>query len=457
MLWNRSFEIASTSSLAFLLTIFSRPNRGRRHSITLIRSGDAAFRVCAYAEARDHYGRALECLKSLEDDPKHLRQRAEITIQLVGASLHAGVPEKNLAMLVEAEQVAQSLNDPLLVARVQLWIGRAHYIGGRLKEAAAYYQKALYVAQQLEDPELAALPKAVFGRVLLFQGRFKESLQMLNQAIPLLERERNQHETLFAYIHRGIAQTWLGHYPAGLSDANRTLEIARSTRDQNAEVMSRAGLTLIQVLAGEFADGIASGHEALAVAEKSGDTFFCYALNAFIAWGTFGLGNARESLPYWAAAADVAKSLGGRLLLGELFAAVEAESLIEAVDPATGLRRAQEALALSQETESIIGEALAERAIGRALAAGKEGPARSSAAYRKEPGDLSRNRREDSKSCAACWPRAKRSSPVIIRTEAATTLTKAMAMARECQLEREESIAQALMAKSTALRDLFSL
>ena len=338
-----------------------------------IRSGDAAFRVCAYAEARDHYGRALECLKSLEDDPKHLRQRVEITIQLVGASLHAGVPEKNLAMLVEAEQIAQSLNDPLLVARVQLWIGRAHYIGGRLKEAAAYYQKALYVAQQLEDPELAALPKAVFGRVLLMQGRFKESLQMLNQAIPLLEREKNQHETLFAYIHRGIAQTWLGHYPAGLSDANRTLEIARSTRDQNAEVMSRAGLTFIQVLAGEFADGIASGHEALAVAEKSGDTFFCYALNAFIAWGTFGLGNARESLPYWAAAAEVAKSLGGRLLLGELFAAVEAESLVEAVDPATGLRRAQEALALSQETESIIGEALAERAIGRAIAAGSEG------------------------------------------------------------------------------------
>ena len=411
-----------------------------------IRSGDAAFRVCAYAEARDHYGRALECLKSLEDDPKHLRQRAEVTIQLVGASLHAGVPEKNLAMLVEAEQVAQSLNDPLLVARVQLWIGRAHYIGGRLKEAAGYYQKALYVAQQLEDPELAALPKAVFGRVLLIQGRFKESLQMLNQAIPLLEREKNRHETLFAYIHRGIAQTWLGHYPAGLSDANRTLEIARSTRDQNAEAMSRAGLTLIQVLAGEFADGIASGHEALAVAEKSGDTFFCYALNAFIAWGTFGLGNARESLPYWAAAAEVAKSLGGRLLLGELFAAVEAESLVEAVDPATGLRRAQEALALSQETESIIGEALAERAIGRALAAGSEGQENALPHIKKSLDicedigarfEIVRGLLAQGEALLACDNRAG----------AATTLAQAQAMARQCQLEREESIAQALIAK----------
>ena len=45
----------------------------------------------------------------LGHDPTHLRQKVEITIGLVGASLHAGVPDQNLAMLVEAEQIAQSL------------------------------------------------------------------------------------------------------------------------------------------------------------------------------------------------------------------------------------------------------------------------------------------------------------------------------------------------------------
>ena len=199
-------------------------------------------------------------------------------------------------------------------------------------------------------------------------------------------------------------------------------------------------------MAGEYADGIASGHEALAVAEKSGDTFFRYALNGFIAWGTFGLGNARESLPYWAAAAEAAKALGGRLLLGELFAAVEAESLIEAVDPATGLRRAQEALALSQETESIIGEALAERAIGRALAAGSEGQENALPHIKKSLDicedigarfEIVRGLLAQGEALLACDNRA----------EAATTLAKAQAMARECQLEREESIAQALIAK----------
>src|SRR5438105_11114244 len=110
------------------------------------------------------------------------------------------------------------------------------------------------------------------------QGRFRESLQLLNQAIPLLELEKSRHELLFACIHRGIVQTCLGHYAAGLSDLNRTREIACSSRDQNALVMAHAGLAFAQVLAGEYAEGIASAHEALSIAEKSGDTFFRYAL-----------------------------------------------------------------------------------------------------------------------------------------------------------------------------------
>ena len=411
-----------------------------------IRSGDAAFRVCAYPEARGHYGRALECLKHFEADREHLRQKVEVTVQLVGASLHAGIPEESLAMLGEAERIAESLNDAVLIARIRLWIGRVHYIGGRLKEAADYYKKVLFLAEGLGDPQLTTLPGAVYGRVLLMQGRFKESLQMLSQAIPLLEREKSQHETLFAYVHRGMAQTWLGHYPAGLSDINRALEIACSGRDQNAEVMARTGLTIIHVLAGEYADGIASAHEALVVAEKSGDTFFRYALNGFIAWGTFGLGRARESLPYWEAARQAVKAFGGRLLLGEWFAALEAESLIEAVDPATGLRRAQEALALSQETESVIGEALAERAIGRAIAASGENQAEALPHIKKSLEicenigarfEIVRGLLAKGEALLACDNRA----------EAAKTLTQAQAMARECQLEREESIALALMAR----------
>ena len=136
-----------------------------------------------------------------------------------------------------------------------------------------------------------------------------------------------------------------------------------------------------------------------------------------------------------------------RLLLGELFAAAEAESLIEAVDPATGLRRAQEASGRSRKsTESMIGEALAERAIGRALAAGKEGPQEALLHLTRsvEICDEIGARFELARSLLAlgeahlAWEN---------RAEAATILTKARAMLQECELEQEESIAQDLLAK----------
>ena len=103
-------------------------------------------------------------------------------------------------------------------------------------------------------------------------------------------------------------------------------------------------------------------------------------------------------------------------------------------------------MALSQETESIIGKALAERAIGRAIAAGNEGREEALPHIKRSLDicesigakfDVVRGLLAQGEALLAC------DNP----SEAATILTKAVAMARECQLEREESIALALMAR----------
>jgi class 3 adenylate cyclase/tetratricopeptide (TPR) repeat protein len=410
-----------------------------------IRSGDAAFSLCAYAEARGHYNRALTCLAHLEENPEHLRHKIDVTIKLVGASLQAEAPEKNLARLLDAEKVAEQLQDPLQLARVQLWIGRAHYYAGKLKEAIGYFQKVLSSVPTLEDPELAALPGAVIGRVLFMQGKFRESLQLLDRAIPMLESAKSHHEMLFAFMYRGAARTCLGNYAAGMSDLNGALEIARSSRDQNAEAMALTGLALVHLEAGEHAEGILSARKALEVAEKSGDAMFRYSTNSFIAWGTFGSGKAQESLPYWAAAAEAAKPLGGRLLLGEWFAALAAESLVEAGDHSAGLARARQALELSRNTGSVMGEALAERAIARALT------------LTKETEEALQHIQRSLEICGTIGAKFDVVRAMLVQAqallaagrqdEASAVLWKALTLSRECQLEREESIAQSLLAE----------
>ncbi|HEV2045433.1 MAG TPA: adenylate/guanylate cyclase domain-containing protein [Chthoniobacterales bacterium] len=410
-----------------------------------VESADGAFRVCAYAEARSHYQRALECLERFEKDPPHLRQYIDITIKLVGASLQAESPEKNLARLLEAEAVAQTLDDPVRLGRVQLWIGRAHYYGGKLREAIGYFQKVLAVAPMLGDPELLALPGAVIGRVLFMQGQFQKSLQLLDQAIPLLEAANNRHEMLFAYIYRGASRTCLGDYSAGLSDLKSALKIARQSQDQNAEAMAHTGLALVQMFAGNYTAGMESAQTALAVAEKSGDAMFRYSSNSFVAWALAGLGKFPESLKHWAAARDAAKPLGGRLLFRESFAAIEAETLLQAGDTNAALAQAEEALTLAKVAGSAIAEALAERALGRTLTAipDRVGEAlahlsKSSTILEKIGAkyDLARTMLAQAKAQIACADQGG----------AAQTLEKAVSLARDCKLEAEESAARALLA-----------
>ena len=410
-----------------------------------VESADGAFRVCAYAEARTHYRRALECLERFEKDPPHLRQYIDITTKLVGASLQAESPEKNLARLLEAEAVAQTLDDPVRLGRVQLWIGRAHYYGGKLRESIGYFQKVLAIAPMLGDPELLALPGAVIGRVLFMQGQFQKSLQLLDQAIPLLEAANNRHEMLFAYIYRGASRTCLGDYSAGLSDLKSALKIARQSQDQNAEAMAHTGLALVQMFAGNYTAGMESAQTALAVAEKSGDAMFRYSSNSFVAWALAGLGKFPESLKHWAAARDAAKPLGGRLLFRESFAAIEAETLLQAGDTNAALSQAEEAVTLAKLAGSAIAEALAERALGRTLTAipDRVGEAlahlsKSSTILEKIGAkyDLARTMLAEAKAQIACADQGS----------AAQTLEKAVSLARDCKLEAEESAASALLA-----------
>jgi tetratricopeptide (TPR) repeat protein len=230
-----------------------------------------------------------------------------------------------------------------------------------------------------------------------------------------------------------------------MSDLNGALEIARSSRDHNAEAMAHTGLSVIQLVAGDYEEGIASARKALAVAEKTGDAMYRYAASSFLAWGTVRLGKAAESLPHWAVAHEAAKLLGGRLLMGEWFAAFEAEALVESGDPAAGFCRAEEGISLSRSGGSVIGEALNECALGRALMAmpsrlneAREHLKRASELFESIGAkyDLARSFLEEGKALLACDDRAG----------ASATLQKAATLAHECQLEREESTARELMA-----------
>ena len=331
---------------------------------------EAAVQLYAYAEAREHYHRALDSLKHLPDNVSNRQKEVDLSVRLVNVSLQSESPEKNLEILTEAENQAAALEDEARLARVQLWIGRVHYLAGRLREAISYFQKVLAVAPKFGDPELMALPGAVIGRVLILQGQFAKAFQLLDRSAPLLEAMQNRHEFLFACLYRAVARVFLGDYAAGAAEIDQVLKIAQASRNQNAESMVYTAQAMSRVTAGKYQEAMEAAQASLAVAEKSGDTMFRYSSNSFMAWALTGLGEYQRALEHWSAAHEAARPLGGRLLLGEWLAAIESDTLLKAGDIPAALTKGEEALAIAKAAGSIIAEALSESAIGNACAAG---------------------------------------------------------------------------------------
>jgi class 3 adenylate cyclase len=406
---------------------------------------DAAVQIFAYAEAREHYHLALDSLKHLPNNDSNRQKQVDVSVRLVNVSLQSESPEKNLAILTEAESLASSLADDAHLARVQLWIGRVHYLAGRLREAISYFQKVLAVAPKFGDPELMALPGAVIGRVLVLQGQFAKAYQLLDRAVPLLEATQNRHELLFACLYRGVCRAVLGDYPAGFAELDQVLKTAQASRNLNAETMAYTALAMIHVTAGNYHEAMGAAQAALGVAEKSGDTMFRYSSNSFMAWALTGLGEYQRALEHWSAAHIAARPLGGRLLLGEWLAAIESNTLLGAGDIPAALKKGEEALGIAKAAGSVIAEALSESAIGNALAAGPTPELENAEAHLAKSLSLleSLGAKYDLARVSLALGRVR-----LARKDwegAAKLLGQAASLASQCLMQREETEAQDLL------------
>jgi tetratricopeptide (TPR) repeat protein len=225
---------------------------------------------------------------------------------------------------------------------------------------------------------------------------------------------------------------------------NKALEGARAANNHNAIAMAHCALAFTRLIAGDYPGGMESARSLHENSERSGADIFRYGALSMLAWGAFRLGQPNESRRYWDEAHDLAKALGGRVFFAEWFAAVEAEFVVKAGDAVEGLRKAEEALSLSRNAGSVIGEALSECTIGEALGTISERRDEAYSHLAKGRGmleeigaeyDLARALLTEAQVHSACGD----------FTGAKPIFERAITRLHDYQLEHEESIARALM------------
>jgi tetratricopeptide (TPR) repeat protein len=259
--------------------------------------------------------------------------------------------------------------DRLRLARVQYWRGRSRYYRNELREAIGYYQQTLAVAQELGDGELLAIPSSVIGQAVLLQGQFTKARPLLAQGAQRLEKEGNWAEWIRATAYHGLAVAGTGDYAGGLAIAERGL--ARAT-----EMGSLTGIGVTQILiasvhfqASDNQRLLDSARAAVEAAQRADDKIPLYAGLAFRAWAESRLGRHDAAFASMASSRAVGESVGGRLVLADLFMAADAELHLNVgrVDDAIAL--AERAIEASKVSGASFSGALAYRLRARALAA----------------------------------------------------------------------------------------
>jgi tetratricopeptide (TPR) repeat protein len=236
----------------------------------------------------------------------------------------------------------------------------------------------------------------------------------------------------------------LSRFADGLADINKALEGAVAANDRNGMAMAHCALAFSRLIAGEYAEGIQSSRRLLEISEKTGAEVFRYGSNAMLAWGAFRLDQPNEARHYWDAAHEIAQALGGRIFFAEWFGAIEAEFVLRYGDPAEGLRRAEEALVLSRNAGSIIGEALSECTIGKALAA-QSGRGDEACAHVMKGIGILEGIGAQYDLARAILAEAQVRAAIGDRAGARKAAEKAVNLLHSCRLEREESVARALI------------
>ena len=347
----------------------------------LIRAGDAAAGLYAYAEARLHYANALELLARLPDAADTTRIWVDTTIKHVRVSFASDSPERNMERIAEAEARIQSLSsqagaavgDRLRMARVQYWIGRAHFYRNQPREAIKYFRQVLAVAQEFGDEELLAIPSAVIGRVLGIQAHYGQAAPILAQAIAPLEKTGNWTDWSSSVAWFGSCLAARGQYRAGLAEGRRGFARVQEMNNLTAMGACHAVVIGTTLNGGDMPQMLEESRLLAEVAEQAGDRLYEHFGYGFQAWAYSRLGNhaaAHESL---AKSEAIAQSLGKRLILAEWFAAAKAEIALNEGDFAGAMTLAEQAVEIAKSVDNAFAGGLAHRVWALALAANAKG------------------------------------------------------------------------------------
>jgi class 3 adenylate cyclase/tetratricopeptide (TPR) repeat protein len=237
----------------------------------LKRAGAKATDREAYPEAVVLLEKALEALSHLPDN----RARAELAIDLRFDLRNALQPlgdRKRIAKyLLEAEQLADQLNDRRRMGWVQSYLTEQFWMLGRYAEAASAGELALSAARELDDVPLQVVTNLPLGLAHHTSGDYAAANKYFGwNAVELKGHLAGERFGMFvlpsafarSFIAWGLAET--GKFGEAYAIGEEALQIAESNRHPFSIGYAHLGLGVVALRQGQFRRAVRSFQRSLA-------------------------------------------------------------------------------------------------------------------------------------------------------------------------------------------------
>ncbi len=143
------------------------------------RAGTHATARSAYREAVTSYEQALQGMAHLPNDQLWREQAVDLRLLLHAALLRAGDPVRSMAILSEAQAIAEALDDAYRLGWIASYLSTHHFIAGDTEGALAYGQRAQALADVCEDEALQVDVRLHLGQAYHARGDYAAAMAVL--------------------------------------------------------------------------------------------------------------------------------------------------------------------------------------------------------------------------------------------------------------------------------------
>jgi tetratricopeptide (TPR) repeat protein len=226
-------------------------------------AGAKAAARSAHLQAVAYFEQALAALARLPEDRARLEQAIDLRLALRNSLHPLGDPERILALLREAEELATTLEDPRRLARIFSFMTQYFRLMGDLDLAVESAERAVALADRLGDCALWIVANTYLGSAYGARGEYRRAADVLRKSVETLPGIALGQDVqvaglvpVFSRIYLVYCLAEMGEFREGLVSGDEGIRLAEAADDAYSLIFASCGVGTLHLLRGDVGPAI---------------------------------------------------------------------------------------------------------------------------------------------------------------------------------------------------------